>query len=164
MVNELKDSTSFGFNGQFFEQVYGTAMGSPISPIVADFAMTDLEDNCLNKLSFKPIFYKRYVDDIITEIPSKDVDLMLHCFNSYHPRLQFTFETELNKTINFLGIKIIRKSKGLVFDSYIKPTSSERFIDFNSSHPKCQKVDIICHLVDKAVNSRIKNFMIKIWR
>ena len=55
------NSTSFGFNGQFFSQF-------PISPIVSDFVMTDLEDNCLNKLSFKPIFYKRYVDDIIIGI------------------------------------------------------------------------------------------------
>ena len=133
-------------------------MGSPISPIVADFVMTDLEDNCLNKLSFKPIFYKRYVDDIITGIPSTDVDTMLHCFNSYHPRLQFTFETELDKTINFLDIKIIRKSKGLVFDWYIKPKSSGRFIDFNSSHPKCHKVGLICHLVDKAVKLSDKEF------
>ena len=30
----VMNSTSFGFNGQFFEQVYGTAMGSPISPIL----------------------------------------------------------------------------------------------------------------------------------
>ena len=120
--------------------------------------MTYLEDNCLNKLSFKPIFFKRYVDDIITGIPSTDVDSMLHCFNSYHPRLQFTFETELDKTSNFLDIKIIRKSKGLVFDWYIKPTSSGRFIDFNSSHPKCHKVGLICHLVDKAVKLSDKEF------
>ena len=52
----VMNSTSFGFNGQFFEQVYGTAMGSHISPIVADFVTTDLEDNCLNKLSFKPSY------------------------------------------------------------------------------------------------------------
>ena len=41
--------TSFGFNGQFFEQVYGTDMGSPISPILADFVMTDLEDRFSDK-------------------------------------------------------------------------------------------------------------------
>ena len=39
----VMNSTSFGFNGQFFERIYGTAMGSPVSPIVADFVMTDLE-------------------------------------------------------------------------------------------------------------------------
>ena len=45
----VMNSTSFGFNGQFFSQF-------PISPIVSDFVMTDLEDNCLNKLSFKPSY------------------------------------------------------------------------------------------------------------
>ena len=123
--------------------------------------MTNLEVNCLNKLSFKPIFYKRYVDDIITGIPFIGVDVILHYFNFYHPRLQFKFETELDKTINFLDTKIIRKSNGLVFDWYIKPTSSGRFIDFNSSHPKCYKVGLICHLVYKAVKLSDKEFHYK---
>ena len=133
-------------------------MGSPISPILADFVMTYLEVNCSNKLSFKPIFYKRYVDDIITGIPFTGVDVMLHCFNSHHAGLKFTFETELDKTINFLNTKIIWKSNGLVFDWYIKLISSGRFIDFNSSHPKCHKVGLICHLVDKAVKLSDKEF------
>ena len=38
------------------------------------------------------------------------------------------------------------------------PTSSGRFIDFNSSHPKCHKVGLICHLVDKAVKLSDKGF------
>ena len=44
------------------------------------------------------------------------MDRMLDCFNSYYPRLQFTFETELDSAINFLDTKIIRKSNGLIFD------------------------------------------------
>ena len=73
-------------------------------------------------------------------------------------KISETFETELNKTINFLDIKITLKSEGLDFDWYIKPTSSGRFIDFNSSHPKCHKVGLICHLVDKAVKLSDKEF------
>ena len=127
-------------------------MGSPISPILADIVMMDLEDNCLNKLCFKPIFYKRYYFII-------NVDVMLDCFDSYRPRLQFTFGTELDKTINFLDTKIIRKSNGLVFDWYIiKPSFSGRFIDFYSSDPKCHEVGLIWHFVDKVVKFSDKEF------
>ena len=36
-------STYFTFNGSFYEQQEGTAMGSPISPIVANLYLEDLE-------------------------------------------------------------------------------------------------------------------------
>ena len=87
----MNSTISFGFNGQFFNRFMEQLWVPPISPILADFVMTDLKVNCLNKLSFKPIFYKRDVDDIITGIPFTGVDVMLHCFNSYHPMLQCTF-------------------------------------------------------------------------
>jgi len=40
-------------------------MGSPLSPIISDLVMRNLEDNVLNSLNIQPILYYRYVDDII---------------------------------------------------------------------------------------------------
>ena len=41
-------NTYFSFQGQFFEQVEGVAMGSPVSPIVANLYMEYLEQNVLS--------------------------------------------------------------------------------------------------------------------
>ena len=41
-------NTYFLFNGQFFEQMKGAAMGSPVSPIVANIYMEAFEDRALN--------------------------------------------------------------------------------------------------------------------
>ena len=41
-------NTYFSFQGQFFEQVEGAAMGSPISPIVANLYMEYLEQKALS--------------------------------------------------------------------------------------------------------------------
>ena len=41
-------STYFSFQGQFFEQVDGATMGSPISPIVANLYMEYLEQKALS--------------------------------------------------------------------------------------------------------------------
>ena len=38
-------NTSFSFQGQIYEQVEGAAMGSPVSPIVANFYMEYLEQS-----------------------------------------------------------------------------------------------------------------------
>ena len=44
-------NTYFSFQGQFFEQVEGAAMGSPVSPIVANLYMEYLEQKSLSTAS-----------------------------------------------------------------------------------------------------------------
>ena len=41
-------NTYFPFQGQFYEQVEGAAMGSPVSPIVANLYMEYLEQKALS--------------------------------------------------------------------------------------------------------------------
>jgi len=65
-------------------------MGSPLSPILANIVMEDLEIYCLNKLDFGTKIFYRYVDDILAIIPKDRINDLLKEFNSYHPRLQFT--------------------------------------------------------------------------
>jgi len=44
-------------------------MGSPLSPILADMVMDDLETASIRKLDFKVHVFYRYVDDIFMIIP-----------------------------------------------------------------------------------------------
>ncbi|XP_065652825.1 uncharacterized protein LOC136080142 [Hydra vulgaris] len=65
----LQISTSgshFLFNGKFYDQLDGVAMGSPLAPILANMFIGFHEQTWVNNCSSSiPIFYKRYVDDII---------------------------------------------------------------------------------------------------
>ena len=47
-------NTHFSFQGQFFEQVEGAAMGSPVSPIVANLYMEYLEQKALSTAPHPP--------------------------------------------------------------------------------------------------------------
>jgi Reverse transcriptase (RNA-dependent DNA polymerase). len=40
------ESTCFQMQNVYYEQTYGTPMGSPISPVIADIVMQDLEEFC----------------------------------------------------------------------------------------------------------------------
>jgi hypothetical protein len=56
-------STFFSFQGEFFEQISGVAMGSHLSPIVANLFMEKFEKRALESYPLKPSRWKRYVDD-----------------------------------------------------------------------------------------------------
>ena len=63
-------------------------MGNPLSPILSDIVMEDLEIECIKKLNVKPLFYYRYVDDILLCVPSNSIDhtlkLLIHMTKIYN--------------------------------------------------------------------------------
>ena len=145
------NSTYFTFQKNIYKQISGLPMGSPLAPILSHIVMVDLEKTCIEKLSFRPALYKRYVDDIIIALPSDRINETLNIFNSYHQKLQFTIETEINNTISFLDIALTREDNQITTNWYRKPTWSGRFINFFSCHPMPQKIGIIYMLVDRAL-------------
>jgi len=42
-IDLVLSSTGFDFNDQYYEQIYGSPMRSPLSSILADLVMDDLE-------------------------------------------------------------------------------------------------------------------------
>ena len=140
----------FQFNDKFYHQIFVSAMGNPISPVLADTVMEDLEIDSINKLNFKPVFYFRYVDDIILCIPKNMIDHAVNTFNSYDENLQFTIELPQNNSISFLDIKIIVNDKQhIITDWYQKQTFSGRYLNYFSQHPLRNKIAIIYSLVDR---------------
>ena len=58
-------ATYFLFQGTFYDQIDGVAMGSPLGPILANLFMGYYENMWLNTFrECEIILYQRYVDDI----------------------------------------------------------------------------------------------------
>lgn len=127
-------------------------MGSSISSLLADIVMGDLESDCLKQLDYTPLFYYRYVDDIIIAIPQNKIDQTLTVFYGYHPKLQFTIELEEVNSMNVLEIQIIKNKNNIITTNwYQKNTFSGRILHFESNHPKHQKIAMVYNLVDRAL-------------
>lgn len=126
-------------------------MDSPLSPILADVIMDDLESYCLSLLDFALPVYYRYVDDIFSIILTDKIDTALSIFNNYYGRLRFTHETECNLVLNFLNTTVIRSNRILITNWYRKPTWSDKYINFLSGHPLKYKINTIYNLVDHAI-------------
>ena len=80
-------TTYFQFQGRFFEQLQGAAMGSPISPIVANLFMEDFETKAINAPEYPPRIWKRYVDDTWVVIDSTKKERFPEHINNIDPHI-----------------------------------------------------------------------------
>ena len=80
------------FDGQVYQQVHGTAMGSPVSVVVAILVMEKIEERALSSVHTPPWFWRRYIDDTCTAF-SQDLLASFHeHLNSIDQNIQFTVE------------------------------------------------------------------------
>jgi len=147
-------STVFTFQGVFYEQTSGVAMGSPLSPIVANLYMEYFEKKALNSYPLKPAWWKRFVDD--TNIKwthgKAELEKFFTHLNSISPDIKFTMELEENKSIPFLDVLIIRKEDGsLGHKVFRKATHTESYLHADSHHHPSQKFGVLNTLAIRAL-------------
>ncbi|XP_062705479.1 uncharacterized protein LOC134287552 [Aedes albopictus] len=137
------DSSYFRFDGQHYEQVFGTAMGNPLSPYIADWVMETLLDTVVRMLQIPLPFIRKFVDDLITAIPLSQLKHVIDTFNSYDIHIQFTYELEVDNKLPYLDMLLTRHSDQKVTTSwYQKPIASGRFLQYQSFHPLGQKLNV----------------------
>ena len=93
-------------SGKLYLQTDGVAMGSPLGVLFANAYMCAVEDRVLPKLTHKPAFYKRYVDDICVLVENADALEDLRQLFEEHSVLKFTCEVEENRKLHFLDITL----------------------------------------------------------
>ena len=97
----------FIFDGQYYDQIDGVAMGSPLGPVLANIFMCHFEEEWVFNNNARPSIWFRYVDDTFTLFDSKNTSTQfLHYLNNCHANIKFTVEFEENNTIPFLDILI----------------------------------------------------------
>ena len=140
-------STYFKFQNDYFEQVDGAAMGSPLSPIIANLYMENFEQRALEIYSLKPKVWIRYVDDTFVVWPHGEEALnnfQTH-LNRQHQSIQFTREDERENELPFLDVLVKRIGRKVDTSVYRKVTHMDRYIHYTSHHhPKALSGTIKC--------------------
>ena len=132
--------TYFTFHGRLYEQQEGAAMGSQISPIVANLFMEDFEKKAIESSPHPPCFWRRFVDDTFTIIYVAHRRSFLD-----HDHIQFTSEdSRPDSSMPFLDILIIPNQDGSLSTTvYRKPTHTDLYLQWDSHHTVSAKYSVV---------------------
>ena len=137
-------NTYFSFQGQFYEQVEGAAMGSPVSPIVVNLYMEYLEQKALTTAP-TPRFWHRYVDDTFVIHKEANKQGFLQHINSVDPAIRFTVEdNKEDGSIPFLDTIVKPEVDGsLCITVYRKLKHTDQYLQWGSHHHLSAKFSVI---------------------
>ena len=128
-------------------------MGSPLGTTLANVFLCYHEKIWLRNSpsEFKPVIYRRYVDDTFLLFRSKyHIEKFQNYLNRQHKNIGFTSETENENSISFFDIKITRDNNKFMTSIYCKLTFSGVFINFGSFIPKSYKYNLLFTLLQRA--------------
>ena len=125
-------------------------MGSLLCPALANIFMCNFESiwlwDCPN--DFKPVFCRRYVDDIFALFSCPDhADKFKEYLSSKHPNINFSIEKEKDGCLPFLDVNIFRENEKFVTNVYRKKTFSGVYTNFKSFIPETYKIGLIKSLL-----------------
>ena len=156
LLKVVLNNCVFSFQGKFYKQLHGAAMGSPCSPVVANIYMEYFEKRALGPelpVSFTINTWLRYVDDVLTIVKKGTRDSLLNYLNSIDPNIKFTIEPPNEQgAIPFLDTFPRTSGNKILTSVYRKPIHTDRYLDFNSNHPKSAKRAVVRALTDRAKN------------
>ncbi|MEE4247463.1 MAG: hypothetical protein V2I33_18800, partial [Kangiellaceae bacterium] len=131
----------FVFNSKRYLQIKGTSMGKSFAPAYANIFMADWETRALNVSPHKPLFYKRYIDDIFMIFvgDARQLQQLIDHLCSFDRDIKLSAEFS-RESVNFLDCRIcLRMFEGrrvLDCSVFFKATDSRQLLHPRSFHPK----------------------------
>jgi hypothetical protein len=92
LLKFVLNNSYFKFNGSHYHQVSGCAMVSPVSAIIAEIIMREIEITAINTSPVPVRWWRRYVDDSNSCLEKQDIDkfqrsprlsLSIRCFKIF---------------------------------------------------------------------------------
>ncbi|XP_045897466.1 uncharacterized protein LOC123964654 [Micropterus dolomieu] len=132
----------FEFDGQFFLQIKGTAMGKKFAPAYANIFMAEWETTALNSCPKKPLHYYRFLDDIwgVWPYSREDFDQFVNILNHHNPAIKLKYcisptTVDFLDTTTFKGPTFTQTAR-LDLKVFFKQTDTHALLHKSSFHPK----------------------------
>ena len=132
----------FSYNGQYYHQIRGGAMGSPLTLTVTNCYMFFFEQSIKRQISNGHGLYFRYIDDIFITInwPQRHFLKEIDRWNKIDDNIRLS--ANISHTADFLDLHMENKNGELFTSVFHKPSYEPYYLPFNSIHPLHMKKNI----------------------
>ena len=128
----------FQFNGEFYLQINGTAMGTSCAPAYANIFMYTLEREM--ETIFQPFFYRRYIDDIFFISAPEEVEELTWYMGQAHSAIEIEWNAK-RPEMDFLDLHM--DTNPFQYRTHQKTLNKYLYIPFKSYHPPATKKGFI---------------------
>ena len=157
LLNLYLTSTYFQYNSKHYKQLHGTAMGLPLSVVVAEIVMLQHGEERATCRQTTPLWL-RYVDDTFTAVQKDEIDTFQDHLTEQNVDIQFTKEIEDNGKLPFLDCLVSLDNNEKQMTVYRKPTHTDRLLEESSYNPTIKTLTRRAQLVcDTPNNLRDEN-------
>jgi hypothetical protein len=141
----------FQFNGDYYDQIDGVSMGSPLGPLFANVFMSDFERKHMNRLKELGVnIWYRYVDDIFATLNNENqATAVLEYLNGQHKNIKFTIEHEERGKLPFLDTCVVRRVDKYSTNIYRKKTFTGVYLNWTSLTARRYKISLIRCLAER---------------
>lgn len=125
------------YRDQVWKQIFGTAMGTPCAVVFACLYAAYVEETTLHRLPTRPLLW-RFIDDLLgisETLPT--LTGFTDAFNDPTIEPTLRLDATYGDAVNFLDLTITKSAEdgSFIFKSYKKPTKTNQYLLFSSSHP-----------------------------
>ena len=142
----------FIFNNQYYQQIDGVAMGSPLGPCLANMFMSYHEVNWLSDcpLEFIPVYYRRYVDVVFCLRTKHIFHYFMYTSILNILILDLQWRKEKRYTLPFLDVCIKMENAAFTTSMYRKETFSGVYTNYTRHLSNNYKLGLIFTLLHRA--------------
>ena len=130
------------FNGQFYLQICGTAMGKTYVPGLADIYLEQFDEQARTGYRMKPLLFYRFLDDIffVWTGSMEDLKEYEHYLNSLINGIKITLCSS-DISVDFLDNTVYKQEENarttvLHTKVFLKPTDTHQLLKKSSFHPR----------------------------
>ncbi|CAF3808428.1 unnamed protein product [Rotaria sp. Silwood1] len=141
----------FKYDGQFYHQIRGEAMGSPLTLTIANCYMYFFEQNIIKQINNSHGFYVRYIDDIFITInwSNRHLAKQVDRWNQFD--LNIKLSANISFQADFLNVHMGNQDGKLFTSVYQKSSYEPYYLPFNSIHLLHMKKNIPITMLLRAI-------------
>ena len=136
MAQLVLNTNCFAYEGKYYRQIRGGAMGSAFTQTLANIYMCEWENDLVRHQEASDDIYGRYIDDgfLTTNLSREEIDARMREADSKDPNIRISYT--IASAVDFLDVTISNDEGHLITSIFHKPAAEPYVLPYTSDHPR----------------------------